>query len=38
MVITQSGETADTLGAMREAKRKGNVTLALCNVVGSISM
>jgi len=35
VVITQSGETADTLAAMREAKRKGNVTLALCNVVGS---
>lgn len=33
--ITQSGETADTLAAMREAKRKGHPTLALCNVVGS---
>jgi glucosamine--fructose-6-phosphate aminotransferase (isomerizing) len=33
--ITQSGETADTLAAMRESKRKGHPTLALCNVVGS---
>ena len=33
--ITQSGETADTLAALREAKRKGQKTLALCNVVGS---
>ena len=33
--ISQSGETADTLAAMREAKRKGAVCLALCNVVGS---
>ena len=33
--ITQSGETADTLGAMREMKRKGHQTLAICNVVGS---
>lgn len=33
--ITQSGETADTLGALRESKRKGQRTLALCNVVGS---
>jgi glucosamine--fructose-6-phosphate aminotransferase (isomerizing) len=35
MAITQSGETADTLAAMRESKRKGLPTLALCNVVGS---
>ena len=35
MVITQSGETADTLAALRESKRKGHPTLALCNVVGS---
>lgn len=35
MAITQSGETADTLAALREAKRKGHPTLALCNVVGS---
>jgi glucosamine--fructose-6-phosphate aminotransferase (isomerizing) len=33
--ITQSGETADTLAALRESKRKGHPTLALCNVVGS---
>jgi glutamine---fructose-6-phosphate transaminase (isomerizing) len=33
--ITQSGETADTLAAMREMKRKGHPTLAVCNVVGS---
>ena len=33
--ITQSGETADTLAAMRECKRKGMSTLAICNVVGS---
>src|SRR4030095_9694626 len=33
--ITQSGETADTLAALRESKRKGHPTLALCNVIGS---
>ncbi len=33
--ITQSGETADTLGALREMKRKGHLTMAICNVVGS---
>jgi len=33
--ITQSGETADTLAALRETKRKGQRTLAICNVVGS---
>jgi len=33
--LTQSGETADTLGALREMKRKGHPTLAICNVVGS---
>ena len=33
--ITQSGETADTLAALRECKRKGHPTLAICNVVGS---
>jgi glutamine---fructose-6-phosphate transaminase (isomerizing) len=33
--ITQSGETADTLGALREVKRQGHPTLAICNVVGS---
>jgi glucosamine--fructose-6-phosphate aminotransferase (isomerizing) len=35
VVITQSGETADTLAALRESKRKGHVTLSICNVVGS---
>ena len=35
LTITQSGETADTLAALRESKRKGHHTLALCNVVGS---
>jgi len=34
-VVSQSGETADTLYAMRELKRKGAVVLGLCNVVGS---
>jgi glucosamine--fructose-6-phosphate aminotransferase (isomerizing) len=33
--LTQSGETADTLAAMREAKRAGASTLTVCNVVGS---
>ena len=33
--ITQSGETADTLAAMRECKRKGHQSLAICNTVGS---
>jgi glucosamine--fructose-6-phosphate aminotransferase (isomerizing) len=33
--ITQSGETADTLAALREMKRKGCPTLGICNVVGS---
>jgi glucosamine--fructose-6-phosphate aminotransferase (isomerizing) len=35
LAITQSGETADTLAALLESKRKGHPTLALCNVVGS---
>ncbi len=35
IALTQSGETADTLAAVRESKRKGHATLALCNVVGS---
>jgi len=34
-VISQSGETADTLAAMREAQRKGATALGICNVVGS---
>ncbi len=33
--LTQSGETADTLAALRETKRKGHRTLAICNVVAS---
>jgi glucosamine--fructose-6-phosphate aminotransferase (isomerizing) len=36
IVISQSGETADTLAAQREAKNKGSRTLAICNVVGSM--
>src|SRR5204862_2090741 len=36
VVISQSGETADTLAAQREAKAKGSPTLAICNVVGSM--
>jgi len=35
IVISQSGETADTLAALREAKARGASTLAICNVVGS---
>ena len=35
IIISQSGETADTIAAMREAKAKGARTLAVCNVVGS---
>ncbi len=35
ILITQSGETADTLAALREAKSKGAFTLAIVNVVGS---
>ena len=35
--ITQSGETADTLAAQREAKKNGAMTLTICNVVGSTS-
>jgi len=34
-VVSQSGETADSLAAMREARRKGMRALAICNVVGS---
>ncbi|HWE00460.1 MAG TPA: glutamine--fructose-6-phosphate transaminase (isomerizing) [Bryobacteraceae bacterium] len=36
VVISQSGETADTLAAQREAKNKGSKTLSICNVVGSM--
>jgi glucosamine--fructose-6-phosphate aminotransferase (isomerizing) len=35
ILITQSGETADTTGALREAKSKGAATIAISNVVGS---
>jgi len=35
IAISQSGETADTLAALQEARRKGAVTLGICNVVGS---
>jgi glucosamine--fructose-6-phosphate aminotransferase (isomerizing) len=36
-VITQSGETADTLAALREAKKKGARSISICNVVGSMA-
>jgi glutamine---fructose-6-phosphate transaminase (isomerizing) len=36
VVISQSGETADTRAAQWEAKQKGSKTLAICNVVGSM--
>jgi len=35
VLITQSGETADTLGAAREAKKRGHKTIGIANVVGS---
>ena len=37
VVITQSGETADTLAALREARGKGAMSIAICNVVGSMA-
>ncbi len=37
VAITQSGETADTLAALREARRRGAKTVAVCNVVGSMA-
>jgi glucosamine--fructose-6-phosphate aminotransferase (isomerizing) len=37
VAITQSGETADTLGALREARRLGARSIAICNVVGSMA-
>src|SRR5687767_10544940 len=37
IAITQSGETADTLAALREARRKGASSVAICNVVGSMA-
>jgi glucosamine--fructose-6-phosphate aminotransferase (isomerizing) len=36
LLISQSGETADTIAAQREARQKGSKTLAICNVVGSM--
>jgi glucosamine--fructose-6-phosphate aminotransferase (isomerizing) len=36
LLITQSGETADTIAAQREAKAKGSKTLSICNVVGAM--
>jgi len=36
ILITQSGETADTVAAQREAHAKGSKTLAICNVLGSM--
>ncbi len=36
VLITQSGETADTIAAQREAKAKHSKTLAICNVVGAM--
>jgi len=36
MLITQSGETADTIAALREARAKGSKTIGICNVVGSM--
>ncbi len=36
LLISQSGETADTIAAQREAKAKGSKTLAICNVVGAM--
>ena len=38
LVITQSGETADTIAALREAKELGSKVLAICNVQGSMIM
>src|SRR5690348_11468902 len=37
LVITQSGETADTLAALREAKKQGARSISICNVVGSMA-
>ncbi len=37
VVITQSGETADTLAALRAARAKGATSIAICNVVGSMA-
>jgi glucosamine--fructose-6-phosphate aminotransferase (isomerizing) len=37
VVITQSGETADTLAAQRESRSKGSKSIAICNVIGSMA-
>jgi glucosamine--fructose-6-phosphate aminotransferase (isomerizing) len=37
VVITQSGETADTVAALRESKKRGARSIAICNVVGSMA-
>ncbi len=37
VVVTQSGETADTIAGQREAQAKGSRTLAICNVLGSMA-
>lgn len=36
LIVSQSGETADTLAALREARRKGSCVIAICNVTGSM--
>ena len=36
IVVSQSGETADTLAAQREARRKGSTTIAISNAIGSM--
>ncbi len=36
ILVSQSGETADTLAAQREARRKGSKTISICNVIGSM--
>src|SRR5258707_15680498 len=38
LVISQSGETADTIAALREASERGSKVLAICNVQGSMIM
>jgi glutamine---fructose-6-phosphate transaminase (isomerizing) len=35
LLVSQSGETADTIAVMKEAKKRGIYTLAICNVLGS---
>jgi glucosamine--fructose-6-phosphate aminotransferase (isomerizing) len=36
ILVSQSGETADTLAALRESRRKGSKTISICNVIGSM--